>query len=105
MMVTGVMKHLIKIYLKTPIMQYKKEKVRLTLIKLYSIYVALSEKNSHKRSVWVRPIYSAEQRFRQGDNNNLVTMLRETDHSFYFNYLRMDVNIFEHVFQTFFKRL
>ncbi|KYN16078.1 hypothetical protein ALC57_11687 [Trachymyrmex cornetzi] len=88
-------KHLVKIFVKTPIMHYRKEKIRLTLIKLYSIYVALSERKS-KRSVWVRPIYSVEQRFRQGDSNNLVTMLRATDPSLHFNYLRMDVGTFEH---------
>ncbi|XP_018313447.1 uncharacterized protein [Mycetomoellerius zeteki] len=95
-MITEAIKHLIKIYLKTPMMHYRKEKIRLTLLKLYSIYVALSKRKS-KRSVWVRPIYSVEQRFRQCDSNNLVTMLRATDPSLHFNYLRMDVGTFEHL--------
>lgn len=96
MMVTESIKYLMKIYSKIPMMQYRKEKVRLTLLKLYSVYVALSKKKS-KRSVWVRPIYSIEQRFHQGDSDNLITMLRETDHSLHFNYLRMDIDTFEHL--------
>lgn len=95
-MVTEAIKHLIKIYLKTPMIQYRKEKVRLTLMKLYSIYVALSEKKS-KRNVWVKPIYTVQQRFLQGDSENLITMLRATEHSLHFNYLRMDVDTFEHL--------
>ncbi|XP_025986035.2 protein ANTAGONIST OF LIKE HETEROCHROMATIN PROTEIN 1-like [Solenopsis invicta] len=95
-MVTESITHLLQIYLKTSMMKYRKEKMRLTLIKLYSIYVALTEKKS-KRSIWVKPIYSVQQRFRQGDSDNLIAMLRTTDHSLYFNYLRMDVNTFEYL--------
>ncbi|XP_018365221.1 PREDICTED: uncharacterized protein LOC108762645 [Trachymyrmex cornetzi] len=54
-------------------------------------------KKKVQRSVWVRPIYTVEQRLLQEDSDNLVTMLI-TDPSLYFNYFRMQVDIFDKLF-------
>lgn len=93
-MIEKALMPLLKIYIKTP-MPFQKEKVRLTLIKLLTMYVILSKKEKKKRSMWVRPIYTVEQRSLQGDSDNLVVMLRTNDHSLYFNYFRMDVDTFD----------
>lgn len=95
--VTEAIKCLMTIYMKTPMASYRKRKIWRSLIKLFSIYTALTE-NKIKRSVWVRPIYSVEQRFRQGDSDNLIVMLKTTDPALYFNFLRMNANIFEDLF-------
>jgi len=76
-------------------LNYKKEKIRLTLLKLLALHTVLSEHNKSKRSIWVRPIYTVEQRRLQGDSDNLIKLL-ETN-ALYFNYLRMDINTFEYL--------
>lgn len=75
-------------------LHHRKEKLRQTLIKLLVLYMNLSEKKS-KRSVWVRPIFTVEQRLLQGDSDNLIPMLKTTDEPLHFNYLRVDSTIFE----------
>jgi len=95
MMIDKALMSLLKIYLKTPMTPFRKEKIKLTLIKLLTMHVIVSDKKKQKRSMWVRPIYSVQQRSLQGDSDNLILMLRTNDHSLHFNYLRMDVNIFD----------
>lgn len=94
MMVEESIKVLMRVYMRTPMFHYRKGKIRLALVKLLLLYTKLSKEKS-KRRMWVRPIYSIKQRFLQGDSDNLVNMLRMTDPSLYFNYLRMDTSIFE----------
>jgi len=45
-MVTESIAQLLKIYLRTPMLNYKKEKIRLTLLKLLALHTVLSE---HKK--------------------------------------------------------
>lgn len=97
LMLQEAIKILMKFYIKTAMLPYRKKKVRSTLTKLFILYEIISKKKI-QRSVWVRPIYTVEQRFLQGDSNNLVTMLRTTDPSLYFNYFRMQVDIFDKLF-------
>jgi len=78
-------------------LHHRKEKMRQTLIKLLALYMSLTE-NKSKRSVWVRPIFTVEQRFLQGDSNNLIPMLKTTDEPLHFNYLRVDSTTFEELF-------
>jgi len=49
LMMTEAIKHLMKIYVKIPMIHCRKEKVRLTLIKLISIYIASTEKKIQKK--------------------------------------------------------
>ena len=94
-MIQESIKVLTRVYMRrTPMLQYQKEKIRIALVKLWLLYTKLSKQKS-KRRMWVRPIYSIEQRFSQGDSDNLVNMLRMTDPSLYFNYLRMEASIFK----------
>jgi len=93
-MVAESIKKLLKIFVRTPMPRYRKEKLRKILLRLNGVFVCLKEKKSN-RSVWVRPIYSVEQRFYQGDSDNLLITLRTTDPALHFNYLRINVDIFD----------
>lgn len=46
----------------------------------------------------MKPIFTVEQWFLQGDSHNLISMLKTTDEPLHFNYLRMDSTIFKELF-------
>ena len=59
----------------------KKQELRRVILTLLLIY-RRTPKN--KRKLWVRPIFTVEQRLLQGDSHNLVKLLENTDPTMYF---------------------
>lgn len=97
-MLTETLLKLWNTYLTIPMTCYRKEKLRQTLLKLYGIYIVMSNRMKG-RSMWVRPIFTVEERLLQGDSDNLVKKLKSTDHALYFNYLRMTSDIFDELLE------
>ena len=73
-------------------MPWRREELRIILAKLLLLHHKMPEKF---RSIWVRPIYTVLERRLQGDSDNLVETLKNTDPALFFNYLRMSPVIFE----------
>lgn len=69
-----------------------KEIRRKNLVKIILLYHLLrkKEKNKEKRpKIWVRPIFTEENRFFQGDSDNLIREMTNNDPKKYIEYLRM----------------
>jgi len=64
MMIDKALMSLLKIYLKTPMTPFRKEKIKLTLIKLLTMHVIVSDKKKQKRSMY---------------NNKITKLSRITD--------------------------
>ncbi|KAJ8668433.1 hypothetical protein QAD02_010096 [Eretmocerus hayati] len=84
-------------YTQIAMLQYEKEDLRrrlLYLLGLYDTMVKVTE-CTRNRTMWTRPVFSEEERLRQGDSSNLIELLRRTDSELYYNYLRMSYPLFQ----------
>lgn len=73
----------------------QKEFMRRKLLRLICTYDILkNEEDRYARQFWVRPIFTAERRFRQGASDNLVKEMAYLDTEKYVNYFRMTPALF-----------
>ncbi|XP_051156735.1 uncharacterized protein LOC127278859 [Leptopilina boulardi] len=93
---------LIMEYNRTSMLPFARESVLRKIRNLWELYIRCKRATRLRnfipsvRRFWVRPIFSAERRYQQGDSDNLLKELREDeDHEKYFTYLRVLPNIFE----------
>lgn len=95
---------IMKVHLLTKIKQWKssqqlswhKQIRRKELIKVILLYKYLQRKirKINKKRIWIRQIFSEENRYLQGDSDNLINEMRHNDSHKYLEYLRMNKNVF-----------
>lgn len=91
-----------------PQLEYLKQKKRKKLIKAYLLYKILKKKERKERSlrtVWVRPIFTEEKRYKQGASDNLIKEMKNVDTEKFFEYMRMDIDTFNELLKLIYKNI
>ncbi|XP_025155101.1 protein ANTAGONIST OF LIKE HETEROCHROMATIN PROTEIN 1-like [Harpegnathos saltator] len=90
-----------------PQLEYLKQKKRKKLIKVYLLYKILKNKEKKRslRTVWVRPIFTEEKRYKQGASDNLIKEMKNVDTEKFFEYMRMDIDTFNELLKLIHKNI
>ncbi|XP_024889713.1 protein ALP1-like, partial [Temnothorax curvispinosus] len=57
-------------------------------------YLKRRQRKADLHRFWVRPIFSVQKRYQQGDSDNLIKEIINTDPDKYFEYFRMNIDVF-----------
>ncbi|KAK5648040.1 hypothetical protein RI129_002932 [Pyrocoelia pectoralis] len=84
---------LIKRHRECPL--FYKNFYRKKLFKVYRIYLDTLNNERYNRTMWVRDIFTEDERYQQGTSNNLIQQMRNIDRQKIINLLRMSPETFD----------